>query len=800
MFQNYLKTAWRQLLRNKQFSLLNIFGLATSMAVCMLVILAVRDQYGYDEFHANGDRIYRVISAEAEKNVPLKKATYATSPMSLLEGLQANFPQLDAATHVVHWNGDFKVNGKVFPTEYGGYVVDQDFLSMFSFGWREGNHAAALARPRSVVLTETTARKLFAGSPALGATVQLGDLGDFAVTGILPDPPHRSHIRFEFLLSYQTLKSLSPAELSKAGVNGFDEVWRGLTYVLLAKNADRAMLDKALSAQAAAFSTRNEKTHFRFESQPLADVMPSRDLSNEIGIGTPHVVLYFLMALGLIIILSACFNYMNLSLARSIKRSKEIGVRKVIGAGKKDIAWQFLSEAVLISLLALGLAVGLLELLVPAFLGLDPFVATVFQLDKTPANYLIFLGFSLAVGLLAGMVPALNIAGFQPLQALQQLGSLRLFSRIGLRKALVTVQFALSLVFILAVIIVMKQQNHVLHADLGQNIRHVLNVRLQGTDYEVFAQKIAQVKGVEAVSYSSVAMLTGENHDEMIRFSDRQDSVEVAQSFVSQNFMENMDIALVAGQNFPEENRSPGEQYAIVNETAAKRLGYATPEAALGESITVGGTPLSIIGVAKDFHHLNVWFSPIKPFVLRNQNANAHNAYVRLSGTHTPETLAALRAIWEQMAPETPWFAFFLDERVYNMAKFFRMGSSIIGFVGLLTIVIACLGLLGMVVYTVEGKVKEVGIRKVLGASSGSLVWHLSRGFLLLLGIAILIALPLTLLAANLWLNNFLLRISVGPGLLGSGIAILLSLGLFTVISQTWWAARSNPVKSLRSE
>lgn len=800
MFQSYLTIAFRQLLRHKQFSALNIFGLAISMSVCMLVIMAVRDQYGYDAFHVNGDRIYRVISAEAEKSFTLQSASHATCPLSMLETLRSDAPFIEAGTHVAKLEKDFKRGEKTFPNELGGYVVDQGFLEMFNFGWMEGNHSDALAKPRSLVLTETTARRLFSGSPAVGATVQLDGMGEFIVTGILPDPPHRSHIRFDFLVSYATIHTMSEEELAGIGIDGFDQIWRGLTYVLLAENGSREMLDQALAVQTAAYSARSEKLHYLFQSQPLATVMPSRDLANEIGTGTPHIVLYFLMALGLIIILSACFNYMNLSLARSVKRSREIGIRKVVGARGDDVARQFLTEAVLISLLAFVLAVGILELLIPAFYNLDPFVSSIFKLDRSLSNYLIFFVFSMVVGLVAGVIPALNIAGFQPLQAIQQLKNVRLFSRIGLRKALVTVQFSLSLVFILAVIIVLKQQNHVLNADLGQNIENVLNVPLEGISYDQFSQRVSQVKGVESVSSTSVAMLTGENHDEMARFGERNDSFEVAQSFVSQNFMKNMGMVLVAGKNFVEDNQTPGEQFAIVNETAVKRMGYATPQAALGKSIELGGAPLSIIGVAKDFHHQNIWFSPIKPFVLRNKSEHAYNAYLRLSTTNRQETLASLQAIWSEMAPQKSWFAFYLEERVYNMSKFFRMGSSIIGFVGFLTIVISCLGLLGMVVYVVEGKLKEVSIRKVLGASEGMLVWQLSKGFLLLLGIAIFIAVPLTVFVANLWLNNFLLRISVGPGIVGSGIAILLLLGLLTVMSQTFWAALSNPVKSLKSE
>ncbi len=801
MYNNYLKIAFRQLRKHKLFSALNIFGLATSMAVCMLVIMAVRDQYSYDEFHENGDRIYRVISNQAAINIPLKTAQYANSPLSLAEPLKEKYPFIEQVTRVFRQSADFKINGKTFGAEGGGYAVDPEFLEIFTFGWQAGDKSTALANPRSIVLTEPTAKMFFPEAEALGATVQMGDFGDFTVTGIIPEPPHRSHIRFDYLFSYSTIsEAFTKEQQGQAGIYDFDDIWQGHTYLLLDKKANQATLDQALAEQALAYSQKDKQEHYLFEPQPLADVMPSRDLANEIGVGTPTIVIYFLMALGLIIILSACFNYMNLSVARSIKRAREIGVRKVIGARKKDIVLQFLGEAMLISVFAFGVAVCLLEFLIPAFFNLDPFVSTIFLLDKSWANYLIFFGFSLGVGLIAGLFPAFNISAYQPLQAIQQLINIKLFSRIGIRKALITIQFALSLIFILTVIIVLKQQNHVMHADLGQNIKDVLNVQMKGADFNVFSQKVSQIKGVAAVSSSSLVMLAGETEGVIAQFNQGQDSMILNQNYISRNFMENMEMEMVAGKNFPEDDNSPGEQFIILNETATRIMGYKDPQEALGQAVTLDSNSLVVIGVAKDFLHGDIWFTPVMPFGLRHKNNMANNANIRISGGNTQETVAAIHRVWDETAPDISWTAYFLDERVYGMAKFFRMGSKIIGFVGFLTIVIACLGLLGMVIYTVEGKVKEVGIRKVLGASEGNIVWQLSKSFLLLLGIAIAVAVPLTIFVANLWLNNFPLRITVNPVIVGSGIGILLLLGLFTVVSQTFWAARANPVESLRNE
>ena len=800
MIRNYLKTGFRNLWNHRLFSALNIFGLAVSMSVCMLVILVLRDQYGYDLFHENGDRIFRVISDKAEKNIPLKRAAFATAPMSLAEPLLEQYPFIEQATHVVSFSDDILINGKTYTSDEESYAVDQAFLDMFSFGWIAGDQQSALMNPRSVVLTASAAKRLFQQPEPLGAPLELRRYGVFSVTGIILVPPHRSHIRFDCLFSYSSIPAFSEEQRTGAGINGYDELWRGMVYLLLSNKNDLPLLDKALAEQSAAYTVRDKKEHFLFESQAFGDIMPSGSLMNEIGTGTPVIILNFLVVLGLIIIVSACFNYMNLSLARSIKRAKEIGVRKVIGAGKRDIVLQFLGEALMISLFAFVVAVSLLELLIPAFFGLDPFIGTIFKLDRSISNYAVLFGFSLLVGLAAGLLPALHISRFQALQAIQRLANIKVFSRVLLRKALITVQFAFSLIFILVVLIVQKQQKHVLSADLGLNFEDVLYVRMQGLDYNLFAQKVSQIKGVEEVSYSNVVMLTGDLSTSRAYYHDRADSMEVHQAFVSPNYISNMQIKLLAGQSFPKENPSQGEQFVILNETAARRLGFSNPEEALGQSLVMDGSPLSVIGVTRDFHYDNIWFSPGQPFVLRSNPLSAFNACVRLSGIQTAETVAAIHNAWEELAPGTPCIARFSDEQVYFLAKFFRMGSRIIGFVGFLTILISCMGLLGMVVYTVEGKVKEVGIRKVLGAGAGDVMWHLSKGFVWLLGISIVIAVPVTMLAANLWLDFFPLRTTVGPTLIGAGIAILLVLGILTVLSQTFYAALANPVKSLRGE
>ena len=802
MFKNYLKIALRQLWKHKLFSLLNIFGLATSISVCLLLIMIFQDQYSYDNFHEKGDQIYRVTSNRKVKNAPINRATFATAPLSLAEQLSKNYDFIDLTTRLVGVGGIFNIEGQEFEADKRGFMVDQSFLTMFSFDWKQGNKTAALTSPRSIVLTEKAAEKFFAGKSAIGRDIQFGKLGNFTVTGIIANTPIRSHIQFDYLLAISTLEVL-PKEIveTELSIYGYDEHWRGLVYFTTNKNVNSTQLSNALREQAGAYSQKDQENNYYFEKQALNDIVPSKDLSNDISNGTPRMVLSFFMILGLIIITSACFNYTNLSIARSLKRSKEIGIRKVNGAQKRDIVIQFLGEAIIITFLALLVAILMLEYLIKAFYNLDPFIGQTLYLTKTPGLYLIFVAFSLIVGFLAGIFPAFNIASFPPLSSIKELANVKLLSRVGIRKFLITVQFTLCLIFILTVIIVLKQKEHVLETDLGIRTEHIYNVRVPDSIYTKFAQKVSTLSEIESVSGSNLVLLTGENVATKIPLKNGLDSTTLFYNTVSNNYMSNHGIELIAGKSFPKNIHSNGEQFIIINKEAADRLGFDSPSAAISETINIGGKPLSIIGVTKNFHHDNIWFNPIEPFAIRLGNDQYRNANILLKpNIDVSETIGTIKAIWDEVVPNERMFGFFATERVYYLKKFFTMGSKIIGFVGVLTIIIACLGLLGMVIYTVEGRIKEVGIRKILGASVLNIVWKLSKSFVSLLGIAIILAVPITIFGANLWLQNFWLRMTITPFLVFSGIGIMISLGLFTIVSQTIIAANSNPVEALRNE
>jgi len=800
MYKNYLKIAYRQLFKNKLFSALNIFGLATSLAVCMLIMTVLYDQYSYDNFHEKEDKIFRVISAKKENGMPIGQANMATTSLQLAEDLKDNYPFVEKTVRVAGVGGNFYQNEKLVIANKNGYMVDHSFFDVFSFGWTEGNQATALQEPRTIVITEEFAKENVLGKNLIGETIDFEDLGKFRVTGIMPTPPKRSHLRFKFLMSYSTTEVMTKEDLQKVEIYGFDNIWRGLVYVLLGEKNKEPKLNIALTKIATDYTSRDKRHQYLFESQALADIVPSRDLGNEPGVGTPQMVLTFLIVLGIIIMLAACFNYMNLSVARSLKRAKEIGIRKVAGAQKKDIITQFLGEAVLISILSFFVAIGLLELLIPAFYALDPFVKEVFYLTKPLELYLMFFGFSLLVGLFAGIFPAFNISKFQPLQSIQKLSNVKFFSQNRFRKSLVTFQFTLSLIFILTVIVVLQQQKKVLNADLGIRIDNKMNVWLNDEiSYEVFSQKIEQVKGVESVSASWNAVILSGMQSTMAKFNDQSDSIKLSFNKVSENYLENMEIKLLAGEDFPKNINSKGEQFVLLNEKATRQMGFASPSAALGTSVLMDSVSLTVIGVTQDFYYDNIYFGKLNPFALRLGNEFGV-ANISLSEANTSATIQGIHQAINEISPQESMATFFTDQRAYHLSKFFRIGSSIVGFVGFLTILISCLGLLGMVIYVVEGRLKEVGVRKILGASERNLNWQLAKGFFLLLGIAILIAVPLTIFLSNLWLQNFLIRTDITFWMIASGVGIILFLAFVTILSQTYFAARTNPVNVLRNE
>ena len=798
MWKNYFKTAVRQISRHRLFSALNVLGLALSFSVCLLIIMALVDQYSYDLFQTERDRTYRVISDAQREGMDLKPQ-FATAPLRLAEELERSYPFVERAIPLQ--NAHYALLKGDLPLDMRGFYTDGRFLEGFSFGWQRGDRAGALDDPREIVLTQEAVARLFDGKVELGQMVQVDGVGECLLTGIMPDPPFRSQLRFDYLLS---LASLPAEEIS------WRSIYQSYVYAQLQPGSDPSQLSEALTAIAKEQSATDEQMNFYFEPQPMTEVVPGQGLANTPTAELPATVLHLLGGLAVIILLLAIFNYTNLGLARALRRAREVSIRKVAGARRSQIIGQMLLESVIVALLALGLGVVLLEYLIPAFLSLHPNLKEVFLLERSLALYLGFVGFAVLVGLLAGWLPARYLSHFEAGEGLKKLMNVRGLSYRHLRKGLILVQFMVCFIFTLTTLTILQQKEHLLSVDLGLRTEQVINVGLQQVDFERFRQQAKQVQGVERVVGSSI-IPAGQVSMGMLLQRKGQDEVQIDYNRITPGYLEALDIDLLAGQA-PADFAAEGMPIPILlNERALSTFGYATPQEAVGELLwknlqsqdsTQPAQAFRIAGVVEDFYHRSLMSpdSKIEPFALTVENRYLSYAAVQVSGANLAATIQGLQSVWQGLDHPDPLQYSFFEEDVAKSFFLFDMASKVLGFIGILAVVIACMGLLGMVVFAMEGRLKEVGIRKVLGASSGNLMWKLGREFVWLLLIAAVIALPLGLYLNQQWLQMYSLRIPLSLNVLLPTLLIVAGLSLWIVLSQTYWAARINPREVLQEE
>ncbi|MEM9718947.1 MAG: FtsX-like permease family protein [Bacteroidota bacterium] len=805
MIFNYLKVGIRQIRRHALFSFLNVIGLAVSMAVCLLLMMILIDQYSQDTFHENRDRIYRVVTGRGEGQAKQEEINkfLATGPIPIAAELEQTYVGVEATVKIKRLN-DPKLITEDKNLSAKGFYVDQSFLQVFDFGEVQGALQEPLAAPNSLVLTQKTARKLYGNTDPIGKVLKVGngEYSDLLITGVMEDPPIRTHMPFDFLVSFSTYETQNPDQISNWG-----DCWNQWIYVLLKDDkGSKAELASGLRKISIRQSEQDAYSSYRFEAQALAEINPSGThmAGNEIQITTPSFVFTTLSILGIVIMLSACFNYTNLSIARSLKRAKEIGIRKVIGGKRGQLVAQFLVESILISLFALILAVILLEFLIPAFYSIDRRAPTLIHLQKTPQLYLWFVGFSILTGLIAGIFPALHLSSYRPIQVLKSLKRVKAFSFIGLRKGLIVIQFTFCLFFVLSAILLFKQYNLLVHSDHGFDYKNIIHVDLQNQSYELFSQEVSSLGGFEQVSGCSYVMASGNSNGVQIKIPNTPDVLGLHANHSSRNFFENMRMQFLAGGTFPENTSREIEKYIILNETAVKKLQLGSPIDAVGQGLELlaGGDStrlVTVVGVVRDFYDMGT-AQPVYPYCFRYDPSKILYANIRVSEPLSPLALNRLKKAWNEVDPIQALKYSYYDREVKERYGLMETMAKTVGTMSTMAIIIACLGLLGMVTYMVEGRVKEVGIRKILGASTKELIWTLSKSFMFLLGIAILIAVPLSIYLNKMWIETQEIQVDIGPQVILLGIGIVLFLSVIVVSSQTFTAAQGDPVKALRSD
>jgi putative ABC transport system permease protein len=806
MIKNYFKVAIRNLLKYRTFSFINVFGLAVSISLCLMVIMLVVDQMSYDKHNTNKDRIYRVNTIPKKQGGKVADYTKtASTTMAVRDVLLQDYTGIEKAVRLKRGFGnpmwiDF---GNDINIPVNGFYADPEVLDIFQLELESGNPATALMEPYSVVITRKTAEKLFTNANPIGEVITVGKQGDFKVTGILKHKPEeKSHIVFDGLASISTLDSRAAADSTYTNtIDSWSNIYNGYVYIMLDKGGTKQDIEDKLALISVSKYKDDELTDLAFELQGLTEITPGPFINNPIGPFLPNVFIYFLGGLALIVMITSCFNYTNLSVARSLTRAKEIGIRKVSGAKRYQIFAQFLSEAVIVSLLAFCFAWLIVIAGKPLLLSLR--MVQLFRWDFTTSIevYPYILAFTIFVGILAGFFPALVLSSFQPIKVLKNFGSIKLFSKVGLRKTLLVAQFTLSLIFILSATMVYRQTKLLFTTNYGYSIDDKILVRLNSSNYEVLKSELLQYNNVIDVAGSSHTPGAGIIYANDFKVSPEAESQNMDYFHVDADYLSNMGFSLSTGENFQSANPDANKNKIIISNLAVEKFGFESTEDALGQVLYVDNDSLAytIIGVLPHYIHRQI-ISEDAPVGLIYQQDKFNQLQVRYSGSKE-DIIETVNTAWTKVNPDLKIDYNFFDDEMFELYNIlFGDLIKVIGFVALLAITISCLGLLGMATYAAETRIKEVAIRKTFGASITGIAILLSKGFFKLVAISMLIGLPLSWYINNLWLENIAYRVHMNVGTIGFGIFVLMILTVLTVGSQSLRAALSNPADNLRND
>jgi putative ABC transport system permease protein len=788
MIKNYLTTALRNIWKHKSHALINILGLALSMSICLLIILVVMDQASYDRFHKNKDRIYRITTKDYNFSFSLN--TFATSPPVLGNMLKREYPQVEEVATIHRTDaGELEWQGKVFTPV--GLSTDGAFFRLFDFPV-EGNTESYLSEPNTIVLREETAEKWFGGESPLGKTLHSDWLGELTVTGVIPRNDLKSHMNFDYLLSTSSLEKEE---------DNWTDTRDSYNYLLMSEDADIPVFTSLFGQLRKEHYGDIPDQDYSFQLQALTDIAPGKLMANEIGFYLPDFMVYALIILACIVIFSAAINYTNLSIARALTRMKEVGLRKVLGAKRKQVVLQFLTESIIVSLAALLLAYGILQYLTPAFHDLKVMSLLEINPSENVRVYMAFLGFAIVVGVVAGLSPALIMSKFRPVTILKGFApGKKLLSGEGLRKALIVSQFAVSMILVISVILVYRQSMFFLHSDHGFRQSGVLNIRLQENSPEKVAQWLSAHPQVQDFTFTAVIPGLGNRHTCEAWKDKKEDRFELNHTRVDARYIDVMDLRLIAGQNFPENVPLENEKFLILNEQAVSQFGFDSPGNAIGRYVMVEDSlNLEIIGVVEDFHFVSK-FERIKPYALRLKPNDTRYVHTLMAGESPGNAYGILKDDWKKVDERHEFQAEWMEDEIGDYYMMVGELLYIVGYVTILAIVVACLGLFGMAAYSVEVRTKEIGVRKAMGADTRSIILTLSKTFTRILLIATLIAIPLAYYGNLIWLGAFAYRVPFGWPTLLAGTGMVLVFSLSIVFYQVFRASGRNPAHILRYE
>lgn len=788
MLKNYLKIALRNIKRYKGYSFLNVVGLAIGMAICILILLWLQDELSWDRFHKNGDQIYRITSEDRAGGNVFK---LAGSPSPIGPTLVEEYPEVENFTRVQSgWSGWYLHLGeKIFMKERLA-CADPSFFEIFQFPFISGDPKTALQDRYSIVLTETLAKKCFGNDDPMGKIVQMSDT-DLKVTGVIKDIPHNSHLQFDYVFPIINMTKWRESKLDS---------WKYMQFATYVQLKDKIEVNELRQKLAGMVKKYDSESKVTIDLQPLKAIHLHSTNMNSWMIVYPNpgnvTYIYIFSLVAILILLLACINFMNLSTARSSTRAKEVGIRKVTGAHRRDIIIQFLGETILLSLLALLIALFLVEVLIPTFNTLSG-KALSLDLSKNMTTFLGLLGIVLITGIISGSYPALYLSSFQPAGVFKAIAQFSSGKGGILRKILVVSQFFITITLIIFTTVIYWQLHFIQNKDLGfdkENIIHFAGYGDYDSNFEATKNELFQNPNIISVcqGFPPTQGMRGTTNIQW-EGKDPTDEFMIVQDIGDYDFLKTFGLKMAAGRFYSREFTSDTSNF-VINETAVKMMGLDDP---IGKRLTINGKTGTIIGVVKDYHGGSLR-DQIQPKVI-DLSTDGFFVCVKYAGNER-EIVNFLEQKWKKFVPDYPFRYEFLDEFINNYYQTERKIGKIFGYFTGLAIFIACLGLFGLASFMAERRTKEIGIRKVLGAKVVGIVLLLSREFALWVLIANIISWPLAYVISNKWLQGFAYRINLGWEIFIFSAALALVIAVLTVSYQAVRAAVANPVESLRYE
>lgn len=803
MLRNYFKTAIRNLLRNKSYAAINIIGLAVGIAACLLIFLVVQFELSFDSYHSKKDKIHRVVS---EFNTPEGVFHSSGVPFPVAPALRIDYPDIKVAA-IYGVNNDQitieqeGVTPKKFIEERGIFFAEPQFFDMFDFPLIAGNKKTALAETNTALLSQETAERYFGDwKTAIGKTVKYENKHLLKITGVLENPPANSDFPLKVVASYATLKQLSVNNNMNDWVSTFSQAY---CFAILPPGTTPEKFNKSLTA----FTKKHKPAEYARDNvilAPLSEMHFDDRFGNYNSRTFGRDIITALTLIGLFLLIIACVNFINLATAQAVNRSREVGVRKVLGSNRMQLAAQFISETAVITFFALVVAVIIAMLVLPLLNNLLQLQLSL-SLLKNPSIILFLVLTTILVVVLSGAYPAMILSGFNPITALKSKITRQMVGGISLRRGLVVLQFAIAQVLIIGVMIVVTQMDYFQKASLGFDKDAIINVPIPSdsvsrTKFEALRNQLQQHPGIKKLTFSFASPSDNGNWSSDFKFNKSTKSSEFSASFkwADVDYFNTYNLPLVAGRAY---FQSDTVREIVVNETFVKKLGITNPQDIIGKELNFwdGEVVAPIVGVVKDFH-VNSLRDPISAVVMGSWKRMYRQIGIKVEGKSAKETLAYIEKKWNETYPEYVYQHQFLDEKINNFYRQENQLSQLYKIFAGIAIFISCLGLYGLVSFMAVQRTKEVGIRKVLGATVGRIVYLFSKEFTLLIGIAFVIAGPLAYYIMSNWLQNFTFRIKLGVSIFAAAILLSIVIAWLTVGYRAVRAALANPVKSLRTE